>query len=182
MSEQRNPLVRLVETAVFAPVGLALLVREQVPKLAARGKSETETRVRVAKMVGEFAVKAGKKEVERRLAGRNRTEHPATASAATQAPQPASGPVSDAPADGVGTAATTEATASSATHVGITADETAPPVGDLAIPGYDSLAASQVVDRLASLTADELDAVRRYELRGRRRRTILNRIEQLTSS
>lgn len=182
MSEQRHPLVRLVETAVFAPVGLALLMREQVPKLAARGKSETETRVRVAKMVGEFAVKAGKKEVERRLAGRNRPDQPATSSASTTDPAAASAAAPDEAAEGVVTAATTEATASSATHVSITADEAAPPVGDLAIPGYDSLAASQVVDRLVSLTPDELDAVRRYELRGRRRRTILNRIEQLTTS
>jgi len=182
VSEQRNPLVRLVETAVFAPIGLALLAREQIPRLAAKGKSETETRVRVARMVGEFAVKAGRKEVERRLAGHKQNDPTTTTSTTTQTPAPASASASDAPrATGTSTA-TTEATASTATHVSITTDEVAPPVDDLAIPGYDSLAASQVVDRLASLTPDELDAIRRYEIRGRRRRTILNRIEQLTSS
>ena len=43
----------------------------------------------------------------------------------------------------------------------------------LAIPDYDSLAASQVVPRLAGLTADELEAVRAYEAAHRARRTIL---------
>ena len=54
-----------------------------------------------------------------------------------------------------------------------------PPVGDLAIPDYDSLAASQVVPRLRALDGTELEAVRAYEAAGRGRKTILNRIAQL---
>jgi hypothetical protein len=56
------------------------------------------------------------------------------------------------------------------------------PSGDasaLAIPGYDALSASHVVQRLAGLAADELEAVRTYEAATRGRRTILNRIAQL---
>jgi hypothetical protein len=49
----------------------------------------------------------------------------------------------------------------------------------LAIPGYDSLAASQVVPRLAGLTSEELAAVGDYEAAHRRRTTILTRIRQL---
>jgi hypothetical protein len=49
----------------------------------------------------------------------------------------------------------------------------------LAIPGYDSLAASQVVPRLAGLSPDELAAVGAYESVHRARRTILNRVRQL---
>ncbi|MDQ2729587.1 MAG: hypothetical protein M3Y91_17390 [Actinomycetota bacterium] len=52
-------------------------------------------------------------------------------------------------------------------------------VDDLAIPGYDSLSASQVVQRLAGLAADELEAVRTYEAATRGRRTILARVSQL---
>ena len=52
----------------------------------------------------------------------------------------------------------------------------------LAIPGYDSLSASQVVQRLESLTATELEAVRLYESANRRRRTILARVAQLQQS
>ena len=54
-----------------------------------------------------------------------------------------------------------------------------PDVDDLAIPGYGSLAASQVVPRLAGLAPDELEAVRAYEAGTRRRRTVLTRIAQL---
>ena len=49
----------------------------------------------------------------------------------------------------------------------------------LAIPEYDNLSASQVVPRLDGLTADELEAVRRYERKHRHRKTILNRVAQL---
>ncbi len=49
----------------------------------------------------------------------------------------------------------------------------------LAIPGYDSLSASQVVSRLAGLTAPELDDVAAYEAVNRGRRTVMTRIRQL---
>ena len=51
----------------------------------------------------------------------------------------------------------------------------------LAIPGYDSLSASQVVQRLEGLSSSELEEVRRYEAAHRQRRTILHRVEQLLS-
>lgn len=54
-----------------------------------------------------------------------------------------------------------------------------PDADSLAIPGYESLSASQVVPRLVSLSADELEAVRRYESAARGRKTILSRIAQL---
>ena len=50
---------------------------------------------------------------------------------------------------------------------------------DLAIPSYDSLAASQVVPRLDGLSAIELEAVRRYEEAHRARRTVLGKIALL---
>jgi hypothetical protein len=56
-----------------------------------------------------------------------------------------------------------------------------PVAESLAIPGYDTLAASQVVQRLSSLRPDELEAIRRYELATRGRRTILHRIAQLAA-
>ena len=54
-----------------------------------------------------------------------------------------------------------------------------PPVDDLPIPGYDSLAASQVVPRLTTLSESELAAIGAYEAAHRGRRTILNRVTQL---
>ena len=53
------------------------------------------------------------------------------------------------------------------------------PTTELPIEDYESLAASHVVDRLATLTPAELRAVRAFETAHRGRRTILGRIEQL---
>ena len=61
------------------------------------------------------------------------------------------------------------------------ARQLAPVAESLAIPGYDTLAASQVVQRLSSLRPDELEAIRRYELSTRGRRTILHRVAQLAA-
>lgn len=50
---------------------------------------------------------------------------------------------------------------------------------DLAVPDYDSLAASQVVPRLAMLSPEDLRDVLVYEQSHRHRQTILNRVAQL---
>jgi hypothetical protein len=50
----------------------------------------------------------------------------------------------------------------------------------LAIPNYDDLSASQVVDRLEGLGTDDLEAIRAYEASNRARNTILGKIAQLT--
>ena len=54
-----------------------------------------------------------------------------------------------------------------------------PDVASLAIPGFDTLSASQVVQRLDGLSRSELVAVRAYETSTRGRRTILSRVDQL---
>lgn len=54
-----------------------------------------------------------------------------------------------------------------------------PAAADLAIPGYDSLAASQVVPRLVTLSEAELRSIGAYESIHRHRQTILNRVTQL---
>ena len=55
-----------------------------------------------------------------------------------------------------------------------------PPKEDqLAVEGYATLAASQIVPRLATLGRDDLGAIQRFERANRNRRTILNRVDQL---
>lgn len=54
-----------------------------------------------------------------------------------------------------------------------------PDVAELALDDYDALAASQVVPRLGSLSAEQLELVRRYERGHRNRQTILHRVGQL---
>ncbi len=53
---------------------------------------------------------------------------------------------------------------------------------DVLIPGYDDLSASQVVKLLSELNSDELATIAEYEAAGRSRRTILNRITQLSQA
>jgi hypothetical protein len=57
-----------------------------------------------------------------------------------------------------------------------------PSSDDLPIPGYDSLSASQVVQRLPGLSPEELEAVRTYEEAGRARKTVLLRVAQLRAT
>jgi hypothetical protein len=59
--------------------------------------------------------------------------------------------------------------------------QSGPGADALAIPGYDSLAATQVLPRLEGLSTEELEAVRSYEEAHRGRKTILGRIAQLQS-
>lgn len=61
----------------------------------------------------------------------------------------------------------------------VTTLRAAPSEDELPVQDYDSLAASQVVPRLATLATDELLAVQAYELAHRNRQTILNRVAQL---
>lgn len=79
---------------------------------------------------------------------------------------------SDEPADDKATVTATKAPSRATTR-------TSQPAGDLAIPSYDELAASQVIPLLEGLRSDELEAVRRHEAAGRGRRTVLSRIAQL---
>lgn len=90
-------------------------------------------------------------------------------------------------ADFGGRAATDHAAATAEDAPGVAerqlaSSEAVPDVGDLVIPGYDSLAASQVVPRLTTLQPAELSAIGAYEEAHRGRRTILNRVRQLLGS
>lgn len=58
-------------------------------------------------------------------------------------------------------------------------DHTVPAVDELPIPDYDSLAASQVVPRLATMSGPDLTLVGSYERAHRNRQTILHRVAQL---
>ena len=53
------------------------------------------------------------------------------------------------------------------------------PASSLAIGDYDSLAATQIVERLEGLAPSELEAIRSYEVAHRSRYTILGKIDQL---
>eukprot|EP01041_Mallomonas_annulata_P042012 gene42012-66200_t len=59
-------------------------------------------------------------------------------------------------------------------------DVVEPPAADtLPISDYESLAAIHVVERLRSMSPDEIELIRRFEVAHRSRRTILAKIDQL---
>jgi hypothetical protein len=163
--DEKSPLERLFEAALFAPLGIAAMVREELPKLVERGHQEAT----MAKAMGQFAVTMGRSELEKRLKQiadrppQSRPEpKPAAATPAAPAPPPAAPtPPPEPVAHSNGSPVTVHDAQS------------------LAIPGYDSLSASQVVERLSGLNSEELEAIGSYESAGRGRRTILNRVAQL---
>jgi hypothetical protein len=160
----RKVLEELVDYLVYAPVGLASTVLEEMPGLVAKGKS----RLTMARTIGQFAVVMGRQKVEKTIADRR---------AGRQRPAPDEA-AADAAAERTAADEQRVDAKPSAREEGRAAAASA----DLAIPGYDALAASQVVQRLAGLSPEELEAVRAYEEATRGRRTILGRIDQLAGS
>jgi hypothetical protein len=167
---------RILDLLVFVPAGIATSVVEELPKLANRGRERLEVRMSSARSVGEFVVKAGHDELRRRSErllhrGRPPSDHPGRPD--TDGPgRPTAGPTGVVPDPSpAGPAPAPAAPTTGNGHV--------PPVGTLAIPGFDTLSASQVVQRLDGLTRGELVAVRAYESSTRGRRTILSRVDQL---
>jgi len=67
MTSQRPLLAKVLDAVVFAPVGLVVQLREDVPALVASGRSHVQNRVQVARWVGEMAVTYGRQELEKRL-------------------------------------------------------------------------------------------------------------------
>jgi hypothetical protein len=185
VSDKKSPVERAINLFVYAPVGLLTLAREELPNIIEKGRQELTNQATVAKMMGEYAVNEGRKEAGRRLEQAGETMNSlravtdrldgrgapaASTTAASPAPAPAA-PPAPAPAPVV--------TPPPAPGAPTPPPAPAPPVDGLAIPGYDALSASQVVQRLAGLSGSELEDVRAYEAATRGRKTILHRVEQL---
>jgi hypothetical protein len=184
-AEDRPLNERLLDLLVFMPAGIAVSVVEELPKLASIGRSHLEVRVSSARAVGQFALKAGRDEFQRRsrglFPGRASGHRPAGPPPSTgpepARPAPAASPVRSVPAEGDGGGGAVGGTASPSPTT--SANGHVPPVSTLSIPGFDTLSASQVVQRLDGLNRSELVAVRAYEASSRGRRTILSRVDQL---
>ncbi|MGD0439249.1 MAG: hypothetical protein ABSB52_01360 [Acidimicrobiales bacterium] len=187
MPEERPAYETLLDAFVYAPLGAALVLADELPRLAQRGREGVEKRVAVARLVGRFTVEGARRRLET-LSGDPFGSLSRRPEAVSPEPGPAGGDTAPA-------VRTRRASASSevvsprggppapGNHDEHTAAHPQPETTprELAIPAYDTLAASQVVERLASLTPAELEAVRRHESATRRRRTVLHRIAQLSS-
>ena len=170
---------RILDVFVYAPAGFVLSALDDFPKLAALGRERLGTQVSNARVLGEFAVKAGQQQLKKR--GESLFHRGPGADTAEESPvglhsvptPPATGAVDDpAPAPTPNPVRST-ATPSFSTNGHV------PTASSLAIPGFDTLSASQVVQRLDGLSRGELVSARAYEAGTRGRRTILSRIDQL---
>jgi hypothetical protein len=160
------PLQRALDLFVFAPFGIALTVAEDLPALITKGRQRFEHDVRNARVIGQFVVTYGQREVKERVGKLLHSD-----------PEPGADADGDATGDGSSPgAASTAPTAPTPKPAPDPADGV---IVDGALAGYDTLSASQVVRRLESLGPDELRAVHRHEASHRNRRTILNRAHQL---
>lgn len=175
MSEEKSELEKLLDLFVFAPVGLAQSAAEEVEKLAEKGRHRVEGQIHTARLVGQFAVQTARGEAKKflsaaisQLGGGGRGRSISTESSETRLAHEPSAPKS-------------ESESRPWTPDGASATSNGRAGAELSIPGYDSLSASQVVQRLDGLSRSELEDVKQHELSHRHRRTILNRVDQLLS-
>lgn len=187
---------RAVDLLVYAPVGVALYLRDTVPMFlnlfVSRGRAEVgqrrhqaEGQVSQAKALGEYAFEFGgpmlREQVEKGIAAARKGAEAVLGGIGDER-GPIAQPPEPAPTQANSTAtkamqAKSESAVKSTDDAG---EDAKPSATTLGIPDYDELSASQVVQRLDGLQAGELDAVRAYETAHRARRTILFKIEQLT--
>jgi hypothetical protein len=188
---------RAVDLLVYAPVGVALYLRDTVPMFVnlfvSRGRAEVSQRrqqaegqVSQAKALGEYALEFGgpmlREQVEKGIAAARKGAE-AVIGGIGEEPGPSPQPPASTPTNSKSTETKPKKAkaAPAAEHTDDSREEAKLSANTLGIQDYDELSASQVVERLDGLQATELDAVRAYETAHRARRTILFKIEQLTS-
>lgn len=192
---------KALDLFVYAPVGVALYLRDTVPTFlnlfVSRGRAELGQRrqqaqgqVAQAKALGEFAVNFGgpkvREHVEKGIAMARKSAETVLTNVTGEGAVPDlakenSRPPSAASSEPVTLPTEAPESTRAAGETPGTGNSSAPAAAALGIPDYDELSASQVVERLDGLQTGELDAVRAYEEAHRARRTILYKIEQLTS-
>ncbi len=179
MTQDQHPVDRCMEIFIYAPIGVAMFAKDAMPTVlkmfVSRGHTVIDDRRKHAqqqagryKAVGQLAVKYGspvvKREAEARVGEAFRIAED-TFNGLTSA------------RDRSGTNFVTRETVPNAVD---DQTDTRIDVSSLAIPDYNTLAASQVVERLQGLDPEELAAISEYESKHRARNTILAKISQLT--
>lgn len=163
-----DPIRRLAEAVVFAPLGVGVRLVDDAPAVVRRIRND----LAAARMLGEMAVTRGVAQVRERLE--------AEASASTRSSDRSSPTPTEEDSTEPAEAETYPHDAEPADDVGV--DEPAgeaPSVDELAIPDYDLVPAIDIVGQLAALTSAERAAVAAYERANRGRRTVLGKIDQL---
>lgn len=167
---QRSAPEQVADLVLYVPLGLALEARRLYPEMAARGRRQ----ILFTRTIGKYAVRRGRQRVDGILG---------TGLALVSAYLPIADDAEDKAPEEVGVETATNLAGDRGTGLVLVEDEPAEPGPDadgLAIPDYDNLSAFQVMPRLEALDPTDLDAVREYEASTRGRRTILNKIAQLS--
>lgn len=191
--QQRRQLFDdVLDRFVFGPVGVAAAVARVLPSAAEEGRKVLQGPIQTAQFVSQMAagvVRARYGEqlrgVEERLgdvservsALRSMVEQVGGGLVRTvqqTVPRPGAGPRDAAPDAEAASAATREASPSDAHATG---EDHGGSVGG--IDAYATLSAAEVIERLGSLSAEQLAEVELFELDHRRRRTVLARIAKL---
>lgn len=188
--EPTGPVDQMIDLFIYAPLGFALDARSLLPRFINRGRGQ----VVLARTIGQYALKRGNNVAEttlssvvRRLSG---DEGDDTAADEVKSESLAETDLDDRLAETSETSSVDEPPVETGSDSRSDAPSPAENLENdvdidpatLAIPDYDSLSASQVVPRLASLSSTELTSVGDYERANRGRKTILNRVAQLHSS
>lgn len=160
-----------VDLFVYAPIGLLFDGATLLPQLVERGRSQ----VSMARLIGRFAVGQGRTEATRAASRLQDQAAGVLGFIGDSVPMPQAERSPTTPT----TPRAGKATSTTATATTPTAASSGPASADLAIPDYDGLSASQVVNRLAGLSAEELSSVQAYEAANRGRKTILSKVAQL---
>jgi hypothetical protein len=162
--EPRPPWARLAELAFVVPAEVSSRLIDAVPAVVDKLPSAAE-RVRrevvLARFLGKMVVDQGVRELRTRLHTEDRGPSPATPEEHQQQEERDERPERSS-------------------------DDSRPTIrpaaAGLALADYDHLSSAQIVAKLDGLDAIERDAIERYELSGRHRRTILGKLDQLRTA
>lgn len=184
MADERPVVSQVADAVFYAPLGLALEGRRLFPDLVDRGRRQ----VQFTRVVGKYAVKRGEAKAQQTWDDAQQLVL-GLLNVAGLRPQDDDPEAADPiPVQDVDLVEGTDLRVVPDLDDDEEPDDRTAPAGarhgadDLAIPGYDSLSAFQVMPRLEGLGPEELEAVRAYERETRGRQTILNKIAQLQAS
>jgi hypothetical protein len=159
--ETRDPVEAILDLLLYAPLGLVTQLDDLLPGLIEKGRSQAV----LAKTIGEFALRAGTQKAQGCAGDTQRSLE--------EAAQSLIGMLSNLLDRSV------------ASTDGGTSEQPAPPASENPehppIADYDSLKATEIIPLLDALSDSQRSAIEAQERAGRSRKTILNRLAQLST-
>jgi hypothetical protein len=155
-ADLRDDVVPPVERAIELALTLPFAIGARLVDSAPAGIEKARQQIVLARFVGKLAVDRGAREVRDRLGG--------TDTRTVEEASPKSESIDHANTD-----------------FEPEGEVKSPAAESLALPDYDQLPAAQVIAELPSLSQEEREALKTYEVAHRHRRTVLGTLAQLRS-